>query len=58
MSENQDSNNDYSASNIQVLEGLEADIKIESDLSPERIEFNRIRKNDGLKAALQWRDGT
>jgi len=41
-----------------LLEGLEADIKIESDLSPERIEFNRIRKNDGLKAALQWRDGT
>ena len=41
-----------------LLEGLEADIKIESDLSPERIEFNRIRKNDGLKAALLWRDGT
>ena len=41
-----------------LLEGLEADIKIESDLSPERIEFNRIRKNYGLKAALLWRDGT
>ena len=41
-----------------LLHGLEVDIQIESDLSPERVEFNRIRKNDGLKAALNWRDKT
>jgi enoyl-CoA hydratase len=39
-----------------LIQGLEVDIQIESDLSPERVEFNRIRKNDGLKAALNWRD--
>ena len=39
-----------------LIQGLEIDIQIESDLSPERVEFNRIRKNDGLKAALNWRD--
>jgi len=35
---------------------LEIDIEIESDESPERIEFNSIRKEQGLKAALAWRD--
>jgi len=39
-----------------LMQGLEVDIQIESDLSPERVEFNRIRKTDGLKAALNWRD--
>jgi enoyl-CoA hydratase len=39
-----------------LIEGLEIDIQIESDLSPERIEFNKIRKKEGLKAALNWRD--
>ena len=35
---------------------LEIDLDIESDESPERIEFNSIRKEQGLKAALAWRD--
>ena len=39
-----------------VLEALETDILIEADVSPERLEFNRIRKEQGLKAALAWRD--
>lgn len=39
-----------------LAEGLETDIRIEADESPERVEFNRIRKEDGLKAALAWRD--
>jgi len=39
-----------------LREALEIDIKIESDESPERREFNRIRKEQGLKAALTWRD--
>lgn len=39
-----------------LAEALEAAIGIESDLSPERAEFNRIRKDEGLKAALEWRE--
>ena len=39
-----------------LLEALETDILIEADESPERLEFNRIRKEQGLKAALAWRD--
>ncbi len=39
-----------------LLEALETDILIEADVSPERLEFNRIRKEKGLKAALAWRD--
>ena len=39
-----------------LLEALETDILIEADVSPERLEFNRIRKKQGLKAALAWRD--
>jgi len=39
-----------------LLEALETDIQIEADESPERVEFNRIRKEQGLKAALAWRD--
>ncbi|XDZ66074.1 enoyl-CoA hydratase/isomerase family protein [Alphaproteobacteria bacterium LSUCC0684] len=35
---------------------LEIDLEIESDESPERLEFNSIRKEKGLKAALAWRD--
>jgi len=35
---------------------LEIDLEIESDESPERLEFNSIRKQHGLKAALAWRD--
>ncbi len=40
-----------------LLEALETDIQIEADESPERLEFNRIRREQGLKAALAWRDG-
>lgn len=39
-----------------LAEALEVEVQIESDLSPERVEFNRIRKEEGLKAALEWRD--
>ena len=39
-----------------LLEALETDIQIEADESPERSEFNRIRREQGLKAALAWRD--
>jgi enoyl-CoA hydratase len=39
-----------------LAEALEVDIEIEADESPERLEFNRIRKEHGLKAALAWRD--
>ena len=35
---------------------LEIETEIESDESPERIEFNRIRKEKGLKEAIEWRD--
>jgi len=39
-----------------LAQALEIDVDIEADLSPERVEFNRIRQADGLKAALDWRD--
>lgn len=39
-----------------LAEALEIDVQIEADQSPERVEFNRIRKEQGLKAALAWRD--
>ena len=39
-----------------LKEALEIDIKIESEESPERELFNKIRKESGLKAALKWRD--
>jgi enoyl-CoA hydratase len=35
---------------------LEIDIAIEADENPERAEFNRIRGEAGLAAALAWRD--
>ena len=40
-----------------LREGLETDIEIESAENPERTEFNRIRREQGLQAALAWRDG-
>jgi enoyl-CoA hydratase len=40
-----------------LQDALEIGVEIEADESPERIEFNRIRLRDGLKAALEWRDG-
>jgi enoyl-CoA hydratase len=39
-----------------LLAAVETDIYIESSGGPERAEFNRIRKEQGLKAALAWRD--
>ena len=39
-----------------LADALETAIGIESDMSPERVAFNRIRAEDGLKAALAWRD--
>lgn len=39
-----------------LAEALETGIAIESDESPERVEFNRIRREEGLKAALIWRE--
>jgi len=39
-----------------LREALEIDIVIESEENPERIEFNRIRKEQGLAAALAWRE--
>jgi len=51
-------NKSYEMSSMReaLLAALEIDIQIESDESPERLEFNRIRKNRGLQAALEWRD--
>ena len=39
-----------------LAEALDIDVQIEADMSPERLEFNRIRTEQGLKAALEWRD--
>ena len=39
-----------------LLAAVDTDIFIESSGGPERDEFNRIRKEQGLKAALAWRD--
>ena len=39
-----------------LLAAVDADIIIESIAGPERKEFNRIRKEEGLKAAIAWRD--
>ena len=40
-----------------LLHALETDVFIESTGGPERKEFNRIRSEKGLGAALSWRDG-
>lgn len=39
-----------------LLAALDTDVLIESTGGPERAEFNRIRREEGLKAALAWRD--
>ncbi len=39
-----------------LLSALDADVLIEASGGPERAEFNRIRREVGLKAALAWRD--
>jgi len=36
--------------------GLDTAMLIEANMSPERIEFNRIRASEGLKAAIAWRN--
>lgn len=51
-------NRTYEMQNMRqaLLAALETDITIEAAENPERAEFNRIRKEQGLKAALAWRD--
>ncbi len=39
-----------------LREALETDILIEAEENPERVQFNQIRKEQGLAAALAWRD--
>jgi enoyl-CoA hydratase len=39
-----------------LLAGVDTDVLIESAGGPEREEFNRLRRERGLKAALAWRD--
>lgn len=39
-----------------LAEALEIDVAIEADENPERAEFNRIRAEQGLAAAIAWRD--
>lgn len=39
-----------------LRQALEIDIYIEANGGPEREEFNRIRKEEGLHAAIAWRD--
>lgn len=36
--------------------GIELGIEIETNKSPERLEFERIAATDGLKRAIRWRD--
>lgn len=52
-------NRSYESANMEsaLRQALDVDVAIESDESPERLEFNRIRSAEGLKAALAWRDG-
>ncbi|AFQ51111.1 enoyl-CoA hydratase/isomerase family protein [Burkholderia cepacia] len=40
-----------------LLSAVDTSILIESNLSPETAEFNRIANRDGMKAAVAWRDG-
>jgi enoyl-CoA hydratase len=51
-------NRSYEAAGMRqaLLAAVETDIAIELAAGPERSEFNRIRKEQGLKAALAWRD--
>lgn len=41
---------------MALLAAVETDIVIETSGGPERSEFNRIRKEQGLKAAIDWRN--
>ncbi|HLW92206.1 MAG TPA: enoyl-CoA hydratase/isomerase family protein [Roseiarcus sp.] len=52
-------NRSYEAMGMKaaLAQALETDIFIESAGGPRRGEFDRIRREQGLKAALAWRDG-
>ena len=52
-------NRSYDAMGMRnaLAQALEADIFIEGAGGPKRAEFDRIRREQGLKAALAWRDG-
>ncbi len=39
-----------------LLAAVETDIVIETSGGTERAEFNRIRREEGLKAAIAWRN--
>jgi len=39
-----------------LAQALDQELMIESSAGPERKEFNRIRNEKGLKAAIEWRD--
>ena len=47
---------EYAGFKKALSNSLEIDTEIESDESPERLLFNKIRKEQGLKKALEWRD--
>jgi enoyl-CoA hydratase len=51
-------NRTYEIAGLQeaLKAALDTALTIESDIGPERVEFNRIRSAQGLKAALAWRD--
>lgn len=51
-------NRTYEMMNMRqaLLAALDTDVILESMAGPERKEFGRIRKEQGLKAALAWRD--
>lgn len=51
-------NRTYEMMNMRqaLLAALDIDTLIEAGGGPEREEFNRIRKEQGLKAAIEWRD--
>jgi enoyl-CoA hydratase len=40
-----------------LASGLDLDVEINATPSFEKTEFARIRKEQGLKAAIAWRDG-
>jgi enoyl-CoA hydratase len=53
-------NRSYEAMGMRaaLAQALEADIFIEGAGGPRRTEFDRIRREQGLKQALAWRDGS
>lgn len=51
-------NRSYEAMGMRqaLLTGLDIDVEINATPSEEKLEFNRIRSEEGLKAAIAWRD--